>query len=103
MYVGLRGEQPGHGHGGPTVVGVVDGLVKWPLAAHCDAVCARDFEWGYEGAGPHLLAAAIVTDRLGREPSHELSRAFMKDVVARLESEFELRASVVDSWLDART
>jgi hypothetical protein len=58
---------------------------------------------GYEGAGPHLLATAILVDRLGRDVAYELSRTFMRDVVAQLPHEFELSSADVDAWVERHT
>jgi hypothetical protein len=100
-YVGLRGVQPEHGHGGPVVVGVVRGEQRSNLvladARHLDA----DFEWGYEGAGPRRLAQAILNDFTGRTVGLVTANAFLRDVVAHLPSEFELDGEDVAAWLAA--
>jgi hypothetical protein len=99
-YVGLRGQQPAFGHGGPVVVGIVagDDTGALPTPSWLEHSGAS-YEWGYEGAGPHLLASAILLDRVGRDVGYEVSRAFMRDVVARLPHEFELSCDAVDGWL----
>ncbi len=103
VYVGLRGRQLPFGHGGATVVGVRGHNGQRTLHKHPDARTLPDeFEWGYVGAGPGVLAEAILADRLGSNPDVGVSRAFMRDVVARLESEFELPGSDVDDWLSHR-
>jgi len=63
---------------------------------HLDA----DFEWGYEGAGPRRLAQAILNDFTGRKVELPTASAFLRDVVAHLPSEFELRGEDVAAWLD---
>ena len=66
VYVGLRGRQLAFGHGGPTVVGVREDRGQRTLRKHPDARTLPDeFEWGYVGAGPGVLAEAILADRLG--------------------------------------
>ncbi len=100
VYVGLRGRQLAFGHGGATVVGVREHNGQRTLHKHPDARTLPDeFEWGYVGAGPGVLAEAILADRLGSNPDVRVSRAFMRDVVARLESEFELPGADIDDWL----
>ena len=102
VYVGLRGRQLAFGHGGPTVVGVREDRGQRTLYKHPDARTLPDeFEWGYVGAGPGVLAEAILAD-LGSNPDVRVTSAFMRDVVARLESEFELPGSHVDDWLSRR-
>ena len=64
-YVGLRGRQPAFGHG-PVVVGLVAGDDSCALATpNWLERSGASYEWGYEGAGPHLLASAILLDRVG--------------------------------------
>lgn len=100
VYIGLRGAQLGFARGGPTLVGVREGARHRTLRKHPDARTLPDeFEWGYQGAGPGVLAEAILAGRLGFNPDPALSAAFAQHVVARLEGEFELRARVVDDWL----
>jgi Family of unknown function (DUF6166) len=103
IYIGLRGPQLPFGHGGPTVVGVRDGTGARTLRKHREArVLVDEFEWGYQGAGPGALAEAILADRLGFNPQPELSTAFAREVIARLESEFELPGHEVDDWISRR-
>ena len=99
-YVGLRGTQPEHGHGGPVVVGVVRGDRRSNLVLDDDRHLDADFEWGYEGAGPRRLAQAILNDFTGRKVELPTANAFLRDVVAHLPSEFELRGEDVAAWLD---
>jgi len=100
VYIGLRGPQIPSGHGGPTVVGVREGTGSRTLAKHPDAQTLPDeFEWGYQGAGPGVLAEAILADRLGFNPDPLVSTAFAREVVALLDSEFELAGGEVDAWI----
>jgi hypothetical protein len=62
----------------------------------------QSFEWGYDGAGPALLALAILNDCLGIEVDPLVARVFMRDVVAQLPSEFELDGRDVARWLSDR-
>src|ERR1700751_5646649 len=102
-YVGIRGPQPGYGHGGPRVVGVVrDGERRTLTLADERYLHQENFEWGYDGGGPALLAQAILNDYLGIEVDLLVARAFMRDVVAQLPSEFELDGSEVARWLSDR-
>jgi hypothetical protein len=60
-----------------------------------------EFEWGYQGAGPKSLAQAILEDRLGIAPPTAACTAFTRDVIAKLESDFELPGTSVDEWIAA--
>lgn len=103
IYVGLRGPQLPFGHGGATIVGVREGASHRTLVKHPDAqTLPEEFEWGYEGAGPGVLAEAILADRLGFNPDPAVSTAFAREVVAGLDSEFELRGREVDEWISRR-
>ena len=103
VYIGLRGSQLPFGHGGPTIVGVREGSDHRTLRKHPDARTLPDeFEWGYRGAGPGVLAEAILADRLGWNPDPALTTAFAREIVAGLEREFELPGSRVDDWLSRR-
>ena len=100
VYVGIRGPQPDYGHGGPRVVGVIRNGEKRTLTlADKRYLRQESFEWGYDGAGPALLAHAILNDYLGVEVDPLVARVFARDVVARLPSEFELDGRDVARWL----
>lgn len=98
VYEGLRGPQPGYGHGGPLVVGVREGVQKRTLAP---IEPYPEFEWGYQGAGPKSLGGAILEDRLGFAPPIAVCEAFTRDVIANLSSDFDLPSSSVDEWIVA--
>jgi hypothetical protein len=102
-YIGLRGMQPEHGHGGRVVVGVVRGEKRSNLVLEDDRHVDADFEWGYEGAGPRRLAQAILNDFTGRKVELVTANAFLHDVVAYLPNEFELEGDDVAAWLEAHT
>jgi hypothetical protein len=76
-YVGMRGPQPGYGHGGPSVVGVVRDGRRTTLELEDDRMIEGGFEWGYESA-------------------------FLRDTVARLTAEFELPGERIASWVNDR-
>jgi Family of unknown function (DUF6166) len=102
-YVGIRGPQPDYGHGGPRVVGVIRNGEKRTLTLADERYLHQaSFEWGYDGAGPALLAQAILNDYLGVEVDPLVARVFMRDVVACLPSEFELDGRDVAQWLSDR-
>jgi hypothetical protein len=102
-YVGIRGPQPGYGHGGPRVVGVIRNGEKRTLALEDERYLRQEsFEWGYDGAGPALLAQAILNDYLGIEVDPLVSRVFMREVIAQLPSEFELDGRDVARWFNDR-
>jgi hypothetical protein len=101
-YIGLRGPQPEYGHGGPLVVGVCREGHRSNLTLKDDRLIDAEFEWGYEGAGPRRLAQAILNDFLGLNVDLLVSNAFLRDVVARLPTEFELSGDEVAAWLNGR-
>ncbi len=102
-YVGIRGPQPDYGHGGPRVVGVIRNGEKRTLTLADERYLRQEsFEWGYDGAGPALLAQAILNDYLGIEVDVLVARVFMREVIARLPSEFELDGDEVARWLSDR-
>ncbi len=103
MYVGLRGRQPEHGHGGPRVVGVRRAGHRRNLAPRSGAALDEPpFEWGYFGRGPCNLARAILYDRLAVDVSESVAIAFTDEVIRELpKDEFELPSSVVDAWVAA--
>jgi hypothetical protein len=86
-YVGLRGAQPGYGHGGPVVVGVCRDGERRSLTHDDPRLIEAEFEWGYEGAGRRRLAQAILNDFLGFNVDLIVGAAFLRSVVARLPSE----------------
>jgi hypothetical protein len=102
-YVGIRGPQPAYGHGGARVVGVIRNGEKRTLTLADERYLHQEsFEWGYDGGGPALLAQAILNDYLGIEVDLLVARMFMREVVARLPSEFELDGRDVARWLSDR-
>jgi hypothetical protein len=103
VYIGLRGGQPISPRGGPVLVGVREGTRHRTLTKRPDARTLSDeFEWGYLGAGPGTLAEAILADRLGFVPDPPVAVKFAREVIARLEPEFELPGSEVDDWIASR-
>jgi len=56
VYIGLRGPQPEHGHGGPRVVGVRQAGRQRNLTPRSGAPADEPpFEWGYFGRAPATL------------------------------------------------
>jgi hypothetical protein len=102
VYIGLRGPQPDHGHGGPNVVGVHRNGQRSNLVVRGGLTSDAEFEWGYEGAGPRRLAQAILDDFLGFDVEPIAASAFMAEVVARLPAEFELTGDRIASWVNDR-
>ncbi len=102
-YVGIRGQQPAYGHGGPRVVGVVRNGERRTLALADERYLHQEsFEWGYDGAGPALLALAILNDYLGLAADPLVARVFMQDVVAQLPPDFELDGHDIAQWFNER-
>jgi hypothetical protein len=62
------------------------------------------FEWGYAGAGPTSLAAAILTDYLGHRPHLWLIDRFVRQVIAQFDvaKPWVLRGAEIDAWLKRR-
>lgn len=49
------------------------------------------FEWTYEGDGPRQLALALLADHLHDDArARALAEAFMREIVADLDNEWEL-------------
>lgn len=58
------------------------------------------FEWGYNGAGPSALAAAILADHLGYGAPIDLVIAYRRSVVSRLRSDgWAITSSDLSAWL----
>jgi hypothetical protein len=58
------------------------------------------FEWTYVGPGPRQLALALLADHLGDDArALELSDAFMRTVVARLDNVWVLTSADIDAAL----
>lgn len=56
------------------------------------------FEWTYEGDGPRQLALALLAEHLGDDSrALALTDAFMRQVVARLDNEWELGSDDLDT------
>ena len=62
------------------------------------------FEWSYDGAGPKNLAAAILTDYLGRRPHSWIIDRFVSQVIAQLDvaKPWVMRSAEIDAWLKRR-
>ena len=87
----------GRGLEGSTVT--VDGR---PLSARHDLMCISrtGFEWGFEGPAPAQLALALLADHLGNgADALRLHRAFMREVVARLDNAWRLTGAEIDAAL----
>ncbi len=58
------------------------------------------FEWTYEGKAPAQLALALLADHLGDDNrALELYEAFMREVVAGLENDWQLTGAEIDAAL----
>jgi hypothetical protein len=87
----------------------MDGLVVTvdgaPLREHYEVkkFTKRGFEWTYEGTSPQQLALAILFDHLGdRERAIALSEAYMKDVIANLDNDWQLSGDEVEAYVRRR-
>ncbi len=62
----------------------------------------RGFEWSYEGPEPAQLAWALLYDHLGdAEAARSLYRAFMAEVVANFDNEWEMTSADIDAAVRA--
>ncbi|MFK7966015.1 MAG: DUF6166 domain-containing protein [Burkholderiaceae bacterium] len=85
------------------VVVLVDGL---PLAPRGDlrTYSLKGYEWGYEGLDPSQLALAILADAAGDEAALAFAPAFMTEIVANFDNEWEItEEQVVDALQALRT
>jgi hypothetical protein len=103
-----RGYRDGYRTSEPLVVLVKDGEEKARplLGVFPPGTWDRGwgFEWGYEGAGPKALAAAILADYLGRQPSFWLVERFARQVIARLDvaKPWMIQSAEIAAWLQRR-
>ena len=86
----------------------MDALEVWvdgqPLDERTDLkrLSKNGFEWTYEGNGPAQLALAILADCLGDDAKAlALYGAFMTEVVANLDNDWELTAEQVGTAVAA--
>jgi hypothetical protein len=88
--------------GSRTIDGIrvlVDGK---PLDEHYDLEKFTDggFEWTYEGAEPSQLALALLSDHLGDDrKALQLREAFMREVVANFDNDWEITSKEIDEAL----
>ncbi len=66
-------------------------------------VVSRDgFEWSYEGDAPAQLALALLADHIGNDSQAlALYAAFMSEIVANFDNEWELTGADIDAALHA--
>jgi hypothetical protein len=81
----------------------IDGLVVTvdgrPLPEHYEVkrFTRFGFEWTYEGDSPQQLALAVLDDFLGdNDRAIQLSRPFMREVVANLDNDWRLTGSEIE-------
>jgi hypothetical protein len=81
----------------------IDGLVVTvdgrPLPEHHEVkrFTRFGFEWTYEGDSPQQLALAVLVDFLGDNVrAIQLSRPFMREVVANLDNDWRLTGSEIE-------
>ena len=82
----------------------IDGLVVTvdgrPLPEHYEVkrFTRFGFEWTYEGDSPQQLALAVLVDFLGDNVrAIQLSRPFMREVVANLDNDWRLTGSEIEN------
>jgi hypothetical protein len=81
----------------------IDGLVVTvdgrPLPEHYEVkrFTRFGFEWTYEGDSTQQLALAVLVDFLGdNDRAIQLSRPFMREVVANLDNDWRLTGSEIE-------
>ncbi len=90
--------------GDRTIDGISVRVDSAPLSPHYDQLKLTDygFEWSYEGPEPSQLAFAILFDHLGdAAAAKSLTPAFMKQIVANFDNEWELTGADVDAAIAA--
>lgn len=88
--------------GDRTIDGIMVTVDGEPLDERYDVrqFTALGFEWTYLGDSPQQLALAILAHHLGDDQEAlELSEAFMKEVIADLDNEWEMTSSDIDATL----
>ncbi len=88
--------------GSRTIDGIVVVVDDAPLDERYDLerFTTRGFEWSYEGSEPTQLALAILANHLGDDRrAVESSDAFMRQVVANLDNDWELTSDDIDKAL----
>lgn len=54
------------------------------------AYSLNSFEWGYEGAESMQLALALIADAVDDETALALAEAFMRDITANFDNEWQI-------------
>lgn len=92
--------------GSRTIDGIkvtVDGV---PLDERYDLAqfTTMGFEWTYEGDSPRQLALALLADHLGDgDRAMALCDAFMSEVIANLDNDWDLTSADIDASLESIT
>lgn len=89
--------------GARTFDGVVVSVDGAPLSPRGDlkAFSLDGFEWGYEGPDPTQLALAILADAADDEAALAFAPAFMTEIVANFDNEWEMTEEQVRAALQA--
>lgn len=89
--------------GARTFDGVIVSVDDSPLSPRGDlkTFSLNGFEWGYEGPDPTQLALAILADATGDEDALTFASAFMTEIVANFDNEWEMTEEQVGAALQA--
>jgi len=89
--------------GARTFDGVVVNVNDASLAPRGDLreYSLNGFEWGYEGPDPTQLALAILADATDDDTALEFAPAFMSEIVANFDNEWEMSEEQVRAALQA--
>lgn len=90
--------------GDRTIDGIVATADGEPLAARTELrqFSELGFEWTYEGPECQQLALAILADHLDDDArAIALSEAFMREVVAYFDNDWEMNSADVDTAIEA--
>jgi len=91
-----KGERPGEGAGGQTIV-VQDNGDEYPLK-HIERHSPDGFNWGYGGSGPADTALSILANCLGMEQANVLYQSFKWEFVAAWGDEFKITEKEIKDW-----
>ena len=79
-----------------------DGMELDPIPAQKILYCSDDFDWGYNGNGPFLLALALLLEELGEDMAKRHCFAFLDQVVSIMPHTWQLTSEQIQTWVKAQ-